>query len=102
MLPSCIQMDTPEVTRVGYTEAKPWLSGYGLDRGGSPHVKIRLLGPLEVCGGSRWTDVRTPKLRSRIGHPLLRSRQVVSTEQLVLALWGETPPKTATTQVHGY
>lgn len=65
-------------------------------------MKIRLLGPLEVCDGSRWTDVRIPKLRSLIASLLVRPRQVVPIEQLVLELWGEKPPKTATTQVHGY
>jgi DNA-binding SARP family transcriptional activator len=65
-------------------------------------VKIRLLGPLEVCDGSGWTDVRAPRLRSLIAILLVRPRQVVPIERLVGELWGETPPKTATTQVHGY
>ncbi|MBJ7901744.1 winged helix-turn-helix domain-containing protein [Streptomyces sp. DSM 110735] len=65
-------------------------------------MRIRLLGPLEVYDGSRWTDVGTPKLRSLLATLLVRPRQVVSIEQLVLELWGETPPKTATTQVYGY
>ncbi|MGH3878231.1 MAG: BTAD domain-containing putative transcriptional regulator [Actinophytocola sp.] len=65
-------------------------------------MRIRLLGPLEVYDGSRWTDVGVPKLRSLIATLLVRPRQVVPIEQLVHELWGEAPPKTATTQVHGY
>ncbi len=65
-------------------------------------MRIRLLGPLQVSGGSRWSDVGSPKQRLLIASLVVRPRQVVPIDQLVLELWGDTPPKTATTQVHGY
>jgi len=65
-------------------------------------VKIRVLGPLEVFDGACWSGVGAAKLRLLIATLLIRPRQVVPIDQLVLELWGDTPPKTATTQVHGY
>jgi DNA-binding SARP family transcriptional activator len=65
-------------------------------------VKIRLLGPLEVFDGTCWAGVGAAKLRLLMANLLIRPRQVVPIDQLVLELWGDTPPKTATTQVHGY
>lgn len=65
-------------------------------------MRIRLLGPLQVSDGSGWSDVKAPKQRLLIASLLVRPRQVVPIDQLVGELWGEAPPKTATTQVHGY
>ncbi|HEV7648436.1 MAG TPA: BTAD domain-containing putative transcriptional regulator [Actinophytocola sp.] len=65
-------------------------------------MKIRLLGPLEVFDGTSWSGVGAAKVRLLIANLLIRQRQVVPIDQLVQELWGDAPPKTATTQVHGY
>jgi len=59
-------------------------------------VELRILGPLEVR-----TDegvVSLPRRRERVllAALLLRPGVVVSTDQLVEAIWGESPPRTAT------
>lgn len=65
-------------------------------------MKIRFLGPMDVSDGTLFADVGAPKIRSLLATLLVRPRQVVPIDQLVDELWGDTPPKTATTQVHGY
>ena len=66
--------------------------------GYNPRVAdFRILGPLEAVG-----DDGTPialggtKQRALLAVLLLRAGEVVSIEALVLALWGETAPRTAT------
>ena len=59
--------------------------------------QFRILGPLEVLADD---DEPLPlggqKHRTVLAVLLLRAREVVSTEYLVDALWGEQPPRTAT------
>ena len=59
--------------------------------------QFRILGPLEVLADD---DEPLPlggqKHRAVLAVLLLRAREVVSTEYLVDALWGEQPPRTAT------
>ncbi len=59
-------------------------------------VELRILGPLEVR--TEEGVVSLPRRRERVllAALLLRSGVVVSTDQLVEAIWGETPPRTAT------
>ena len=60
-------------------------------------LQFRILGPLEVVADD---DEPLPlggqKQRALLAVLLLRAREVVSTEFLVDALWGEQPPRTAT------
>jgi DNA-binding SARP family transcriptional activator/tetratricopeptide (TPR) repeat protein len=65
-------------------------------------VKFRLLGPLEVYDGARWVGAGPAKARLLLAILLVRAEQVLSIDALVDELWGESPPKTASTQVHGY
>ena len=62
-------------------------------------LEFRILGPLEVLDD----DVRVPlggrNQRSLLTLLLLRANEVVSTERLVDLLWGEHPPRTATTSL---
>ena len=66
-------------------------------------MKIRVLGPVEVFDGDRLGRGRRREAAAADRHPA-RSAHVRSfpIDQLVLELWGDTPPKTAATQVHGY
>jgi DNA-binding SARP family transcriptional activator/tetratricopeptide (TPR) repeat protein len=61
-----------------------------------------MLGPLEISDGGEWLPVGAPKGRSVLGILLIRAPEVVSMDQLSFELWGDAPPKTAVTQLHGY
>jgi len=65
-------------------------------------VEFGILGPLEVVqDGRQLTPVR-PKQRVVLALLLLRRNEVVATDELVDALWGETPPETAPTALRGH
>jgi DNA-binding SARP family transcriptional activator len=63
-------------------------------------VTFRLLGPLEV--GLEGTPVPVPGGRARalLALLLLNANAIVSSAQIVDAVWGERPPATVRTQVH--
>lgn len=68
-------------------------------------MKFRLLGPLLVydhLGGTGWVGIGAAKARLLLATLLVRAHQVLSVDEIVHELWGDRPPKTATTQVHGY
>jgi DNA-binding SARP family transcriptional activator len=58
-------------------------------------IEFRILGPLEVLDGGRALDVGGAKQRSLLAVLLLNANQVVSSDRLIDALWGEQPPGTA-------
>jgi DNA-binding SARP family transcriptional activator/pimeloyl-ACP methyl ester carboxylesterase/class 3 adenylate cyclase/tetratricopeptide (TPR) repeat protein len=65
-------------------------------------VEFGLLGPLRVVeGGCDVTPARA-KQRALLAMLLLRRGQVVPGAQLIEALWGEEPPETAQTALHGH
>jgi predicted ATPase/DNA-binding SARP family transcriptional activator len=65
-------------------------------------VEFRLLGRLEVeADGIDLTPAR-PKRRALLALLLLHAGEVVATDDLVEALWGERPPETAHTALHGH
>jgi DNA-binding SARP family transcriptional activator len=64
-------------------------------------VEVGILGPIEVVAqGHDMTPTRA-KERALLAILLLRGGGVVSTDALVEALWGETPPPTARKALHG-
>ena len=65
-------------------------------------VRFRVLGALNVFDGKDWLDVGAAKWRSLLAALVVRAPDVVSMDQLVLELWGDRPPRTATAQVYGY
>ncbi|WP_051793996.1 AfsR/SARP family transcriptional regulator [Kibdelosporangium aridum] len=65
-------------------------------------MRFRILGPTLVSDGTSWTGVGPAKWRSLLATLLIKAGDVVPFDQLVHELWGDHPPKTATTQVHGY
>ena len=65
-------------------------------------VEFRLLGPLEVVEHDRPVAIGGGKQRALMAILLLRANEVVSTERLIDELWGESPPSTAVTALHGY
>lgn len=65
-------------------------------------VEIRILGPLAVVEDGRPVVVAAPKVRVLLAVLLLHRGEVVSTDRLIDALWGERASPTAAKTVHVY
>jgi DNA-binding SARP family transcriptional activator len=65
-------------------------------------MEFRVLGSLEVWASGRRLPLGGPKPRAVLAMLVLRANVVVSIEQFVEALWGETAPMTARNVVQGY
>lgn len=61
-----------------------------------------LLGPLEVSDENGTYTPTTPMVRRVLALLLSRANQILPTELLIDELWGETPPKSATTTTQTY
>jgi peptide/nickel transport system substrate-binding protein len=64
-------------------------------------MEFLVLGPLEVRDGASPLPPGGAKQRALLAILLLHHGQVVATDALVDALWGERPPETAPTALHG-
>jgi DNA-binding SARP family transcriptional activator len=64
-------------------------------------MDFRILGPVEVIDGGR-VPLPRPKQRALLAYLLLHAGEVVSTDRLLDALWGERPPPTATDALQNY
>ena len=62
-------------------------------------LEFRVLGPLEVVDDERHVLLSGRNQRALLALLLLRANEPVSTERLVDRLWGEHPPRTATTSL---
>ena len=58
-------------------------------------MEFKILGPLEVRQGDRLLACTAPKQRLLLAVLLLHANEVVSSDQLIEALWGASPPNTA-------
>ena len=58
-------------------------------------MEFKILGPLEVRREDRRLACRGPKQRLLLGVLLLHANEVVSSDRLIEALWGASPPETA-------
>ena len=58
-------------------------------------MEFKILGPLEVREGERHLACKGPKQRLLLGVLLLHANEVVSSDRLIEALWGASPPETA-------
>ncbi len=65
-------------------------------------VEFRILGPLEIVERDRPVSVGAPKVRALLAVLLLHRGEVVSTDRLIDALWGERAPATAAKTVQVY
>ena len=65
-------------------------------------VEFRLLGPLEVTEHDRPLEIGGGKQRSLLAVLLLHANEVVSTDQLIDALWGESAPATVAKSIQVY
>jgi DNA-binding SARP family transcriptional activator len=64
--------------------------------------EFRILGPFEVAENGRSLPVGSGKQRALLVLLLLNAGEVVSTDRLIDALWGESPPASAANSVHIY
>jgi DNA-binding SARP family transcriptional activator len=62
-------------------------------------LRFGILGPLEVANGEGLVELGGQRQRALLAALLLRANEVVSTDALIEALWGERPPRTATTSL---
>jgi DNA-binding SARP family transcriptional activator len=52
-------------------------------------MKFLILGPLEAFDGDRMLSLRGPKQRALLAMLLLHANEIVSSDRLIDALWGE-------------
>jgi DNA-binding SARP family transcriptional activator/tetratricopeptide (TPR) repeat protein len=65
-------------------------------------MKFAILGPIRVLDGDRDITPSRAKLKALLTVLLLDRNEVVPSDRLVEALWGESPPATALTALHGH
>jgi len=61
---------------------------------------FRILGPLEAIVEGEAVVFDRPQHRDLLGLFLLQPNRLITVEQVIEAMWGPAPPKTATAQVH--
>jgi YVTN family beta-propeller protein len=62
-------------------------------------VEFRVLGPLEVVKDGVTVPLHRPRLRALLALLLLHANEVVSSDRIVDALWGDDPPQNAANAV---
>jgi DNA-binding SARP family transcriptional activator len=62
-------------------------------------LEFRLLGPLEVCADGTVVQLGGQKQRALLALLLVHAGEVLPTDRIVDELWGEQPPRTATTSL---
>jgi DNA-binding SARP family transcriptional activator len=70
------------------------------DRAVVSSVEFQLLGSLEVVTGDKPHQIKSARQRILLSMLLLHANQLVPTGVLIDAVWNETPPATARTQIH--
>ena len=65
-------------------------------------MEFSILGPLKVLDGDRDLTPGRAKQRALLAMLLLHRNEVVGSDRLVEALWGEAPPASAPTALHGH
>jgi DNA-binding SARP family transcriptional activator/Tfp pilus assembly protein PilF/DNA-binding XRE family transcriptional regulator len=71
------------------------------DGDGRGALKIEILGPLQVWQGGLQIKIASSNVRTLLGLLALHSNQQVSLDHIVDILWGQEPPRTCRTIVHG-
>jgi DNA-binding SARP family transcriptional activator len=65
-------------------------------------LEFRILGPVEVAGENGPVALGGQKQRALLGLLLTHRGETVATDRIVDDLWGETPPRTATTSLQNF
>lgn len=66
------------------------------------HVRIRILGPLEVFSDCRWIRPGPPKLRAVLAVLIAANGAAVSTDRLIETVWSDGAPAAASNLVQGH
>ena len=82
-------------------DGKPMVLGSGRARS-EESMEFHVLGPLEIVRHGRTLELGAGKQRTLLAVLLLHANEVVSTDRLIDALWGEQAPATAPKIVQGY
>src|SRR6476620_7938831 len=77
-------------------------SGLGISRLPCPSMEYRVLGPLEVRGPTGRIGLEGRLERAVLAALALARGEVVSTERLLDAVWGDTPPRSAAKTVQNH
>ena len=64
-------------------------------------MEFRILGPLEVRGVEGLVPLPGGRARTLLAILAVQAGTVISTDRLIDALWGDTPPPTARTKLQG-
>jgi DNA-binding SARP family transcriptional activator len=78
------------------------MTGSAPSRPGTGLLEFRILGPLEVEVDGAQLSLGGQKQRALLALLLIHAREVLSTDRLVDELWGEHPPRTATTSLQNF
>jgi predicted ATPase/DNA-binding SARP family transcriptional activator len=70
--------------------------------GGSASIEFRILGSVEAVGDDGSLPLGSPKQRALLAVLLLNANTVLSRDQLVDALWGDEPPRSAVSSLQVY
>ena len=65
-------------------------------------MEFRILGPLQVVGERGEHDVRGAKAKALLGVLIAHANEVVPTDSLIAAIWGETAPPSANSTLQTY
>src|ERR687891_305904 len=65
-------------------------------------MEFRILGPVEVRDDGRLVRLGGGKQRAVLALLLLNANRVVASERMIELLWGDRPPATAATALHGH
>ena len=65
-------------------------------------MEFRLLGPVEARLDDKPLSLGGPRQRGVLAILLLSANEIVPSDRLIDLIWGESPPETAPTALHGY
>lgn len=65
-------------------------------------MRYEILGPLRVVDDSNISSISAQKIEMLLAVLLVRVEQVVTADQLISEIWGQKPPRRATTGLHVY
>jgi len=74
----------------------------GVEPSGVERLRVGVLGPLSVTRGDTAVEMSSTMLRDLLGLLAAQPNQVVSREEIVDVLWGDDPPRTCLSLIHGY
>ncbi len=65
-------------------------------------LRVGVLGPMSVTRGDTAVVISSTMLRDLLGLLAMQPNQVISRDEIVDVLWGDDPPRTCLSLVHGY